>query len=250
MSASFKDHFSSHAAAYAAYRPAYPPALAAWLAAIAPATDEALDVGCGSGQLALLLAEHFRHVSATDPSAEQIARAAPHARIDYRVASAEMSGLPDASVDLLTAAQAAHWFDLPAFFAEARRLLRPGGVIALISYAGMAHHGPIEPIVERFRLETLQGYWPPERAMVENGYRDIALPFVPIAAPAFAIELSWPLAALIGYLDTWSAVRAMEKEIGRAPFDALVTELGAAWGDPAMHRTIRWPLTILAGRAA
>lgn len=245
----FKDHFSSHAAAYAAYRPAYPPALAAWLAGIAPVTGDALDVGCGSGQLALLLAQHFRQVIATDPSARQIASAAPHPRIDYRVAPAEASGLPDASIDLLTAAQAAHWFDLPAFFTETRRLLRPGGVVALISYAGMEHRGPIEPIVERFRLETLEDYWPPERAMVENGYSDIALPFAPITPPEFAIELSWPLATMIGYLDTWSAVRAMEARIGRGPFDDVVAELTAAWGDPDAHRTIRWPLTIVAGRA-
>lgn len=246
----FKDHFSSHAAAYAVYRPTYPPELAAWLASIAPAVDVALDAGCGPGQLALLLTEHFRGVIATDPSPQQIASATPHPRIDYRVAPAEASGLPGASIDLLTAAQAAHWFDLPAFFTEARRLLRPDGVVALVSYAGMEHRGPIEPIVERFRLETSKAYWPAERAMVENGYRDITLPFAPVAAPDFAIEASWPLAGLIGYLDTWSAVRAMEDGIGRTPFDLVAAELAAAWGDPDVHRTVRWPLTILAGRAA
>lgn len=244
----FKDHFSSHSAAYATYRPGYPPELAAWLASIAPARHCALDVGCGSGQLALLLAEHFPRVIATDPSAQQIASATPHPNIDYRVAPAEASGLPGASVDLLTAAQAAHWFDLPAFFAEASRLLKPEGAVALISYGGMQGDGPIESIVEHFRLEVLKDYWPPERAMVENGYRDIALPFAPITAPDVAIEMSWPLAALIGYLDTWSAVRAMEKRVGREPFDSVVAGIAAAWGDPETHRTIRWPLTILAGR--
>lgn len=244
----FKDHFSSHAAAYAAYRPAYPPALAAWLSSIAPSPKAALDVGCGSGQLSLLLAEHFETVVATDPSAQQIDSAIAHPRIDYRVAPAEASGLPDASVDLLTAAQAAHWFDLPAFFTEARRLLRPRGVIALISYAGMDGPGEIEAIVERFRLVTLKDLWPPERALVENRYRDIHMPFAPIEAPDFAIEVRWPLAALIGYLDTWSAVRAMERVNGRSAFDATVAELTCAWGDPADVRTIRWPLTILTGR--
>ncbi|ABQ70839.1 Methyltransferase type 11 [Rhizorhabdus wittichii RW1] len=244
----FKDHFSSHAAAYAAYRPAYPPELAAWLGIVAPATKTALDVGCGSGQLSLQLAGHFDRVIATDPSAQQIASATPHPRIDYRVASAEASGLPDGSVDLIAAAQAAHWFDLPAFFAETARLLRPGGVVALISYAGMAPQGEVEAIVERFRVETLAEHWPPERALVENGYRDIHLPFDPIEAPAFSIEVRWPLAALIGYLDTWSAVRALERGTGRAPFDAVVADLTRAWGDPADIRTIRWPLTILAGR--
>ncbi|MBO9380569.1 methyltransferase domain-containing protein [Sphingomonas histidinilytica] len=244
----FKDHFSSHAAAYAAYRPAYPPALAAWLGTVAPAPKTALDVGCGSGQLSLQLAEHFDRVIATDPSAQQIASATPHPRVDYRVAPAEASDLPDGSVDLITAAQAAHWFDLPAFFAETKRLLRPDGIVALITYAGMEPQGEIEAIVERFRVETLAEHWPPERALVENDYRDIHLPFARIEAPAFSIEVRWPLAALIGYLDTWSAVRALEHSTGRAPFDAVAADLARAWGDPAAIRTIRWPLTILAGR--
>lgn len=245
----FKDHFSSHAASYAAFRPTYPPELAAWLATIAPTTKIALDTGCGSGQLSLLLAEHFEKVVATDPSAQQIESATPHPRVDYRVARAEASGLPDQSVDLLTAAQAAHWFDLPAFFAEARRVLRPGGAIALISYARMEPEGDVEAIAARFRLETLEPYWPPERALVENDYRDIALPFAPVAPPPFFVEVHWSLAAMIGYLDTWSAVRAMEKAVGRAPFDAVVAELTKTWGDPETIRTIRWPLAILAGRA-
>ena len=246
---SFKDHFSSHAAAYAAYRPSYPPELAAWLATIVPTRRIALDVGAGSGQLSLLLAEHFAQVVATEPSVQQVTKAAQHPRIDYRVAPAERCDLPDASVDLLTAAQAAHWFDLPAFFAEARRLLKPGGAIVLISYAGMEHRSTIEPMIDAFRLETLKHYWPAERMLVENGYRDIVLPFAPIAAPPFFIEVRWPLAAMAGYLDTWSAIRAMERDIGRAWFESFLAELTEAWGDPETVRTIRWPLAILAGRA-
>ena len=245
---SFKDHFSSHAASYATYRPSYPPALAAWLASIAPETGVALDVGAGSGQLSLLLAEHFAKVVATDPSAEQVERAVRHPRIDYRIARAEQCDLSDGSIDLLTAAQAAHWFDLPAFFAEARRLLKPGGAIALISYAGMEHSSPIEPLIDAFRLDTLEQYWPAERRLVENGYEDIDLPFEPIAAPPFFIEVQWPLAAMVGYIDTWSAIRAMEKEEGRAKFDRFLADLATNWGNPDRIRRIRWPLAIVAGR--
>jgi SAM-dependent methyltransferase len=228
---SFKDHFSSHAAAYAAYRPTYPPELAAWLASIAPSPALALDAGAGSGQLSVLLAEHFERIVATEPSAQQVESATPHPKVDYRVAPAEKCNLPDGSVDLLTAAQAAHWFDLPAFFEEAGRLLKPKGAIALISYAGMGHSSSIEPLIDAFRLETLKLYWPTERQLVENGYRDIHLPFEPIAPPRFFIEVQWPLAAMIGYLDTWSAIRAMEKDKGRGMFDSF-----------------RWPLAIIAGR--
>ncbi len=245
---SFKDHFSSHAAAYAAYRPSYPPELADWLASIAPSPGLALDVGAGSGQLSVLLAEHFDRVVATEPSAEQIESAVRHHRIDYRIAPAEKSDLADASVDLLTAAQAAHWFDLPAFFGEARRVLATEGAIVLISYAGMEHNSSIEPLIDAFRLETLKLYWPAERQLVENRYRDIHLPFETIAAPPFFIEVQWPLAAMIGYLDTWSAIRAMERDQGRGMFDSFLAELTKTWGDPETIRTIRWPLAIAAGR--
>lgn len=245
----FKDHFSSHAAAYAAYRPGYPDALGRWPAAITPASGVALDVGCGSGQLSLLLSEHFDAVIATDLSARQIGSAVRDPAIDYRVAPAEASGVDDASVDLLTAAQAAHWFDLPAFFDEARRVLKPGSIIALITYAGMTPRGPVEAICDHFRLITLKDFWPPERALVENHHRDIALPFTPVAAPGFAIEVYWPLAALIGYLDTWSAVREMERQAGREPFERAVAALSEAWGDADRLHMISWPLTIVAGRA-
>jgi SAM-dependent methyltransferase len=244
----FKDHFSSHAAAYATYRPGYPPELAAWMASVVPTRARALDVGAGSGQLSVLLAEHFAEVVATEPSAQQLESAARHPKVDYRVAPAELCDLPDASVDLLTAAQAAHWFDLPAFFAEARRILKPQGAIVVISYAGMEHSSPVEPLIDAFRLETLKLYWPAERQLVENGYRDIDLPFEPIAAPPFFIEVEWPLAAMIGYLDTWSAIRAMERDQGRGMFDSFLAELTKTWGDPQLIRRIRWPLAILAGR--
>lgn len=244
----FKDHFSEHAAAYAAYRPTYPPELATWLASIAPSTGLALDVGAGSGQLSVLLAEHFDRVVATEPSAQQVESAAQHPRIGYQVAPAENCDLPNGSVDLLTAAQAAHWFDLPSFFTEARRVLKPNGAIALLSYAGMEHSSSIEPLIDAFRLETLKLYWPAERQLVENGYRDIHLPFEPVAPPLFFIEVHWPLAAMIGYLDTWSAIRAMERDRGRGMFDSFLAELTKTWGDPETTRRIRWPLAILAGR--
>ena len=130
----FKDHFSTRSAEYAAYRPTYPRALVDFLADAAPGTELALDCGCGTGQLSVLLGERFARVVATDASQKQIENAEPHARVAYRVAPAEASGLGDASADLVVAAQAAHWFDLPAFYAEARRVARPHGVVALVTY--------------------------------------------------------------------------------------------------------------------
>src|SRR3954471_1174634 len=133
----FKDHFSSRAADFAAYRPTYPPELVDYLASVCPTSNLALDCGCGTGQLAVLLADRFKRVIATDASAQQIENAEPRERVTYRVAPAERSGLPDASADLVVAAQAAHWFDQPAFYAEARRVGRPGAILALVTYGVM-----------------------------------------------------------------------------------------------------------------
>jgi SAM-dependent methyltransferase len=160
----FKDHFSSASDRYAAYRPDYPAALFAWLAGLCAERELAWDCATGSGQAALGLAPHFRRVVATDASAEQVRHAAPHPLIDYRVAPAEASGLADHSVDLVTVAQAAHWFDLPRFYAEAARVLKPGGAIAVWGYGRMLLPGEMDGLFQRFYAKTVGPYWPPERA--------------------------------------------------------------------------------------
>lgn len=244
----FKDHFSTHAAAYAAHRPRYPEALAAYLASVAPATGLALDCGCGTGQLSTLLAGRFGRVVATDPSGRQIAAAEPHAKVAYRVAPAERSGLPDGSVDLVAAAQAAHWFDLPAFYDEARRVGRPGAALALVTYGIVETDEVIGPLVGRFYGETLGPYWPPERRLVEDGYRALSFPFPELEPPALAIAVSWTLDDFVGYVDTWSAVRGAEKALGRSPVEAFRQDLSALWDDPASPRPIRFPLAMRVGR--
>lgn len=241
----FKDHFSTHAADYAAHRPTYPAELVDYLAAHTPAHELALDCGCGTGQLSALLARRFAQVVATDASAQQIANAEQRERVDYRVAPAERSGLAGESVDLITVAQAAHWFDLDAFYAEVRRVARPNAVLALITY-GVVHlrESAADAILQNFYSEIVGPYWPPERRHVEDGYRSLPFPFREIAAPPLAIEVSWTLDALLGYVDTWSAVRGAEKALGRAPVESFRQDMTRAWGDPARRESIRWPLAL------
>jgi SAM-dependent methyltransferase len=244
----FKDHFSATSADYAAYRPSYPRALVDFLADASPGTELALDCGCGTGQLSTLLAERFAKVIATDASSKQIEKAERREGVAYRVAPAEASGLPDGCADLIVAAQAAHWFDLPAFYAEARRVARARAIVALVTYGIIAMEEPVDPVLQHFYWKVVGPYWPPERRHVEEGYRAFEFPFDEFAAPPLAIEVSWTLGQLAGYVGTWSAVRAAEKALGREPVERFRRERATAWGEPDLRRRVRFPLSLRVGR--
>ena len=243
----FKDHFSRQAADYAAHRPTYPDALFAWLAARAPATRLAWDAGCGSGQASLGLAAHFDHVEASDPSDRQLAGAPAHPRVRWHVAAEALPALADGSVDLVTAAQALHWFDLAAFTAEVRRVAAPGAVLAAWTYDLQRVSPAVDAVIDPF-YASLDPWWPPERRHVEDGYARLALPGEPLAAPPFTMTATWDLGRFLGYLASWSAVAACRAATGRDPLAAATPALTTAWGDPAAAGMVTWPLTLRATR--
>ncbi|HBO3166743.1 TPA: methyltransferase domain-containing protein [Pseudomonas aeruginosa] len=218
MTAPFKDHFSTGSANYAAHRPTYPAQLVDELAALCPGTRLALDCGCGTGQLTVLLAERFERVVGTD-----------------------------ASADLVTVAQAAHWLDLPRFYEEVRRVARADAILALVTYGVLHVDGPMEPLVQHFYHQVVGPYWPAERRHVEEGYRSLPFPFEERRLPDLAIEVAWTLDELLGYVGTWSAVKEAGKALGQDPGAAFVDELREAWGDPQTRYRVSWPLTVRAG---
>lgn len=244
---SFQDHFSTVAAEYAGARPDYPPALFAWIASVVPARDLAWEAGCGSGQASRDLAAQFARVHATDPSAAQIAQAQAPDNVRFAVEPGERCSLPDACADAVCVAQALHWFDRAAFFAECARVLRPGGVLVAWGYQDIEPDPAIAPAVDAFRATIAQD-WPPERALVDAAYAGFAWPFAPLAAPAFEMRADWTLPRLLGYFASFSATARHRARTGRDPVAMHAEALRAAWGDPERPRTLRWPLFVHARR--
>ena len=244
----FKDHFSDRAALYAAYRPLYPESLFEFVAGLTHQHRVALDCGTGNGQAAIGLVPHFDRVIATDPSAEQLRNATRHERIEYRVASADSSGLPAQSLDLVTAAQALHWFDAKAFFAEAKRVLVKDGAIAVWGYGDpILDTEPLNKTLHAFNRGLLEPYWFPERKLLLDGYKGIPFPFDEVTVPRLELEMRWNLADLAGYLRTWSSTARYAAEHGIDPVIAVESSLAASWGDSGAPRLIRWPLHLRAG---
>jgi SAM-dependent methyltransferase len=241
----FKDHFSGHADSYAAYRPGYPDELFEFLADCCDSRQHAWDCATGNGQTAVRLAPFFEHVTATDASAAQIDAARAQAKIEYRVATAEDSGLAGRSADLITVAQALHWFHIERFFDEAERVLVPGGVLAVWSYELCTVHAAADAVVLGL-YRKVDAYWPPERHLVEDGYRGIELPMPAVAGPAFEMKARWTADSMLGYLRTWSACQRYLRDRGADPVSAVETDLRAAWGGG--EREVRWPLALKTGR--
>jgi ubiquinone/menaquinone biosynthesis C-methylase UbiE len=251
MKQAFHDHFSGVANRYADFRPHYPGALFDYLATIVPRAATVWDYACGNGQATVDLARRFEHLIGTDASKEQIASATPNPRIEYRVAPAEQSELPDKSVGLVTVAQALHWFQFDRFYAEVRRVLAPGGIIAVWAYGINTVEGDaVNELVQHFYADVVGPYWPPERKLVEEGYRTIPFPFAEVTPPppVFRMEARWTLEELLGYFGTWSATNRCIKATGKNPLEPLAVEMGKVWGEAAQRREVAWPLAVRVGK--
>ena len=243
----YKDLFSRQSSDYAKFRPTYPQSLFQFLASQAPHANLAWDCGTGNGQSAVQLAQFFKHVIATDPSQKQLEHSISHPKVEYRQEPAEHSSLENHSVDLITVAQAFHWFRQADFFSEVKRVLKPCGLLALWCYELAIISPAVDALVYHLYKDLLGSYWEQERLLVEEGYRfvDFAadLAFTEIALPSFEMGSNWSLEHLVGYLSTWSALQAFIQKNNTDPLEALYPELTAAWGNTPIH-PVRWKLAI------
>lgn len=243
---SFPDHFSAVAAQYASARPAYPAALFDWIASVAPARESCWEAGCGSGQATRDLALRFARVHAGDPSAAQIAQAPSLTNVDFVVEPGEQCALPDASADVACVAQALHWFDRDAYFAEVTRVLKPGGVLVAWGYQDIVVP-PALDAANALLQDAIRTHWPPQRADVDVAYAGYVWPFARIDAPTFELTADWPLQRLLGYFGSYSASKRHREATGRDIVAESAPAFAAAWCDRG-DVPLRWPLFVHAFR--
>jgi SAM-dependent methyltransferase len=233
-----KDNFSRYSPAYAKYRPGYPPELFTYILGFVKEKEKAWDCGTGNGQSAKALSQYFKQVIATDISQGQLDNAHPAPNIRYTVESAEQTSIDDASIDLVTVAQAIHWFDLDRFYAELRRVAKPGAVLAVWCYSLLQVSPSIDNLISDHHFIVLKDHWDPERRYVDEQYANIPFPFEEITAPVFHICLRWSLEDLGGYLRTWSALQKFITACGHDPVDGLIEKLKPLWGNKPLRQII------------
>ena len=233
------DNFSLGSADYAAFRPESPVEIYDFLYQNVERFDAAWDCGTGNGQVAGVLAERFGHVYGTDISGEQLALAVQKDNITYLQQRAELTTLPANSIDLLTVAQAIHWFDLDKFYAEVRRVARPGAVIGAWSYIVLRVTPEVDAVVDHLYNNITHQHWDSQRTIVDELYKTIAFPFEEIDAPVFGIHKQWNLQQLVGYLNTWSGLKNYVKAKGQNPLELVVDDLEQAWGNDELL-DLRW----------
>lgn len=223
------DHFSHLSDSYSKFRPDYPDAFVKHIVSLAPGRDRALDVATGNGQLALKLAAHFHRVDATDISHNQLEQARRTLNVFYHAMPAEQLDFPDATFDLLTVAQAVHWFDFDLFFNEARRVLKPDGIIALVGYSLFRSNPETDALVRDFYENVVGPFWHPERRWIDEGYRTLPFPFEEITMDAFTHEQQRTAAQMLGYIETWSAVSAYKAHHNENPVDRIREAFTDSW---------------------
>jgi len=242
-----KDHFSTMSDQYARFRPDYPHAIFDFLYPLLKEKQKAWDCGTGNGQIARELAQTFLHVEATDISETQLQHAFHADNIHYSLQPAEHTDFEDNSFDLITVAQAVHWFDFEKFNTEVRRVSKPNGIIAVIGYELNNITPEIDAIVRRLYTDIIGKYWDPERRYIEEKYQTIPFPFRELETPEINNIKLWKFDNLIGYLNTWSAVKHFIDANGYNPVDEISADLQKAWG-MAEIRKVNFPIIFRAGR--
>ena len=242
-----KDNFSSGSDKYAQYRPTYPDAFITFLQSLLPVKENAWDCATGNGQVAQKLSHFFNKVYATDISQSQLDNAVQLSNIHYSLQPAESTSFQDDFFDLVIVGQAVHWFQFDAFYAEVKRTAKEGALLALIGYGNLQINKDVDAVIHQLYETILGPYWDAERRYLDEAYQALPFPFQEIEGPKFDNTYQWTLEHLVGYLNTWSAVKHYTNQNGHNPLDLIYKNLQHAWGS---NKTlwVQFPLLLRIGR--
>lgn len=241
-----KDNFSDKSDKYAKYRPTYPQEMLDFIFSLLDKKENAWDCGTGTGQIAIELSKEFNNVYATDISQTQLDNAIKKDNIFYSLQSAEQTNFSDNSFDLITVAQAIHWFDFDKFYSEVKRTLKENGVIAVIGYGLIQIDEKVDEIILDFYKNVVGSYWDKERKYIDEKYKTIPFPFNEIESPKFYIKSEWTFEHLLGYFETWSAIKHFIKTNKYNPVDNIFDKLKEAWGND-LSKKITFPVLLRIG---
>lgn len=240
-----KDNFSRQSALYAKFRPVYPKSLYDFIYTNLKGSERAWDCGTGNGQVAAVLAKHFKRVVATDISEQQLSKAPAIENISYEKCREELPDYPENFFDLITVAQAIHWFDFEKFYNEVNRVGKQNGLLAVWGYELLRVNAEADTRISNFYENKIGAYWDPERKLIDEKYATIPFPFEEIEAPAFDIQAKWTLNEFEGYLNTWSSVQKYIISNQENPVSKLIEELKPVWHG---ELGVKFPVFLRLGR--
>ncbi len=243
-----KDLFSKQSDLYARYRPTYPKELYDHILSFVKEKNTAWDCATGNGQAAVVLADHFKKVFATDISAAQIDKAIKKENIEYSVCPAESTPFADNTFDLVTIAQAYHWIKWDEFRKEATRVCKPRAVIAIWTYnRNKLGDKKIDDAVYSFYENITKPYWDYERKYVEELYETVEFDYELLPVKDFETTLNWQREDMIGYISSWSAIQKYIKVNGHSPIPVIKEEINKLWPEGEVKK-VSFPIYLKLGR--
>ncbi|HMK18203.1 MAG TPA: class I SAM-dependent methyltransferase [Chitinophagaceae bacterium] len=243
-----KDLFSKQSDLYARYRPTYPKELYDHILSFVQEKNTAWDCATGNGQAAVVLADHFKKVIATDISAAQIEKATLKDNIEYLVCPAESTPFEENTFDLVTVAQAYHWIKWDEFRKEATRVCKPGAIIAVWTYnRNKIGDKKIDDAVYNFYENVTKPYWDSERKYVEELYETVDFDYELLPVKQFETTLNWQREDMIGYISSWSAIQKYIKANSHSPISIIEEKLNKFWSKGEVKK-VSFPIYLKLGR--
>lgn len=246
----FADHFSAAVSKYRTYRPAYPAELFQYISSLCSAHDVCVDAGTGNGQAAQSISKYFKKVLAFDPAKTMVENAVKDAsNVEYFVSRGEdfatQLPLQPESVDLIISATAVHWMNFAEFYANAHRVLKPGGILAVFSYNcfELVSNSAATEVVHHFHNNDLGDFWPKEISYLTDNYKFLPFPAVYVedfnshfhvnfpfdVNTNFHIDRQMTFEDTVGFMQSWSGTHKWIEKNGKEKFALITEQLKKLW---------------------